>query len=124
MLEKLIWETYRKSNAADRQKFIDEAERMIYTYGWEDRTVMPWEHCELRITTIINDLKTFDQMTSESKSYFIDVVNGLADIMNAWEEHEREPKVTVKSLKSGKIMRISREFAEELAEDGLIKIIA
>ena len=124
MLEKLIWETYRKSNAEARQKFIDEAERMIYTYEWEDRTVMPWQGCELRATTIINDLKTFDQMTNESKAYFIDVVNGLAEIMNAWEEHEREPKVTVKSLKSGKIMRISREFAEELADEGLIEIIA
>lgn len=124
MLKKLVWETYRKSTAEDLQNFIAEAERMIEAYGWSNRTVMPWPGCEIRVKTIIDDLKTFDIITRDSKEYFIDMVNGLAEIMNAWEEHELEPKVTVKSLKSGKIMRISREFAEELAADGMVAIVA
>lgn len=124
MLNQLVWERYHKSNANDRNEFVEEAERMIGEYGWQDRTVMPWAGCSLKITRIINDLKDFDRCTNGSKYEIIVLANGLAEIMNTWEEHEREPKVTVKSLRSGKIMRISREFAEELAEEGLIKIIA
>ena len=119
MLQKLVWETYTKSTPAERQSFIDEAERMIREYGWQDRTVMPWAGVQLNITKIINDLKDLDNMTNCSKSYMIALANGLADRMNSWEEYERMPKVQVRSLKSGRILAIDEWFANALIADGM-----
>ena len=122
MLQELVWETYRKASPAEVQAFYDEAKRMVETYGWQNRTVMPWTGCELSIKTILADVYALynEPMTEGSKVEIVALANGLAEIMNAWEEHEHEPKLLVRSVKNGKVHALSREFALELVKDGLV----
>lgn len=97
--------------------FVDEANRMVARYGWEKRTTCPWGFAE-PVTKTIREISWYDESTSGSKDMIITLANGLADIMNAWERHEQEPKVSVRVIKTGKVKAVSREFAEMLVEDG------
>lgn len=118
MLKKLEMGTYRMPSETERAEFVREAESMIEKYGWENRTVMPWAGTELRIVKIIEDLKAYDECTRSSKEYVVILVNGLADTMNAWESHELEIKFSVRSVKTGKVLRLSADFATMLVEEG------
>lgn len=100
------------------EAFIKEAEDMIGKYHWEERIVHPYPNCPLKVTKIISDLKDYDNCTSGSKDYLVLLANGLADIMNKWEEHELAPKIKVRSLKSGKIHEVEEWMAKLLIEEG------
>ena len=100
----------------------DEMEVKVHQYGWEDRTVMPWAGCSLKVTDIIRDMRDYWRCTSGSKAYLVSLANGLVDILNAWEAHELEPKVTVRT-KGGKVRRISAEMAQEFIAVGLAEMV-
>lgn len=78
---------YMRACGYDVDAFVAEAERMIEQYGWQERTVHPYSF-PMKITKIIADLKDYDNCTSGSKDYLIALANGLAEIMNKWEEAE------------------------------------
>lgn len=122
MLKQLIWERYRKSTADDRAAFIAEAERMIEDYGWEDREVFPYNF-PIKVTKILGDFKDFDRCTSGSKEYLIHMVNGLAEIMNAWEDYEMLPKVKILVLESEKVVEVSEDMAKMLVKENVAKRI-
>ena len=110
----------RIEKAFDVSVFVRNAENMIVKYGWQERTVMPYSS-PIKVTKIIADLKDFDRCTSGSKEYLIALANGLAPIINAWEEYEQAEKITVRIKKSGKITRINADDLDMF--DGLVDVI-
>lgn len=109
------------SNYVERQKFIKEAESMIKKYGWEEKTVHPWSY-PIKVTSIIDDLKDYDLCTTGSKHQIISLVNGLADILNAWEKYELAPKKKI--IANGKVKEVECNLAEELVKEGLAEWVA
>lgn len=99
----------------DVAEFIATAENMIAKYGWQDKTVHPYSF-PMKVTKIIEDLKDYDRCTEESKDYLIALANGLAPIMNSWEEYEHAEKITVRIKKSGKITKILASDLEMFAD--------
>ena len=96
-------------NYCDVEKFIDTAENMIEKYGWQKKVVYPYSF-PVKVTKIISDLKDFDSCTRGSQEYLISLANGLAPIMNEWEEREQEEKIDCRIKKSGKIIRLSPDM--------------
>lgn len=121
MLKKLVWERYRKCTAEDRAAFLAEAERMITEYGWQDRSVHPYGY-PVKVTKILKDFRDFDICTKGSKEYLILLVNGLAEIMNAWEDYEMEPKVTIRVIESGKTVVTDEKMARLLIAEGAAEL--
>ena len=111
----------RYTARADMMAFIEEAEQMISKYGWEDRTVTPWGF-ELKVTKIIADCKDYDICTKGTQEYLVSLANGLMPILNAWEEHELAPKVTVRQISNGKLIKI-RECDLDMF-DGLVELVS
>ena len=118
MLKKITNSWNRGEQMAE---FVREAEAMVAKYGWEGRTVMPWEHCALKVTKIIEDCKDYHRCTRDSRDYLVELVNGLVPIMNVWEEHEKLPKIEVRIKKSGKVIKITEDWLEAL--DDLVERI-
>lgn len=122
MLKKLVWERYRKCTAEDMAAFLAEAERMITEYGWQDMSVHPYGY-PVKVTKILKDFRDFDICTKGTKEYLILLVNGLAEIMNAWEDYEMEPKVKILVLESEKVFEVSEDMAKMLIEENVAKRI-
>ena len=74
----------------------------------------------VKVTKIVNDFREFDRCTSGSKCYLIELVNGLADILNAWERTELAPKVRM--LIRGKVKDVPLDWAEDYLELGAVRI--
>lgn len=119
MLNKLTWGTYRKSDVNERKAFLAEAVRMVEAYGWQERTVMPYSY-PVRVTKILNDFAEFDRCTSGSKCYLIALVNGLVDILNAWEQQEQKPKA--RFLVNGKEVVMTEDWFDIMDEIGAVRI--
>ena len=119
MLQKI---TGRYGLQAQVESFIKEAERMVQEYGWQEWTVHPYSF-PMKITKIVDDLKDYDRCTKGSKEYLIQLANGLAEIMNAWEEREKAPKIRVMVLDSGKVIEIEEDFARQLISEGICKAV-
>lgn len=98
-------------------EFVKEADRMIEKYGWQDKVVYPYSYPE-KVVKIVDDLKEYSSYTYSSQSLLIDMANGLAKIMNAWEEQENEPKVSIKMVRGGKVIILPKSFAEIIIADG------
>ena len=107
---------------AQVDSFVKEAERMVQEYGWQERTVHPYSF-PMKVTKIVDDLKDYERCTSGSKLYLIGLANGLAEIMNAWEEQEKAPKIRVMVLDSGKVIEIEEDFARQLINEGICKAV-
>ena len=107
------------------KEFVKEAERMIEEYGWHDRTVRPYNF-NMPVTKIINDLKDYDICTEGSKEYLVTLANGLAEIMNSWENQHKEATIKAVIL-TGKHKGETRLFTPVLAkillEDGMIAVV-
>lgn len=108
---------YIKASCKEVEAFVRDAEDMVNRYGWEEREVHPYSF-PVKIKKILNDLRDYDRCTSGSQEYLISLANGLADIMNKWEEHEKAPKIKVRSLKDGAIHEVEIWMAKMLIEDG------
>lgn len=112
--------TIKSMNYSDVAAFVKDAEAMIVKYGWQEKTVMPYSF-KMKVTKIIDDLKDYSRCTRGSQEYLISLANGLAPIMNKWEEYENAKKITVRIRKSGKIIRITADELE-LFDDLVEKI--
>lgn len=119
MLNKLVWGTYKKSDATERKAFLEEADRMVREYGWQDKTVMPYSY-PVKVTKILDDFREFDKCTSGSKCYLIELVNGLVEILNAWEQHELRRKV--RFLFNGKELVMTEDWIEAMEAIGAVRI--
>lgn len=100
---------------------VSKAEEMVERYGWQERTVMPYSWPE-KVTKLLWQCKQFYDCTPGSRDYLIDLWNGLADILNAWDAQE-QVAVTVRILHNGKIRRLDPEFAEMLVQEGKAEYI-
>lgn len=115
-------------NRATRRKevlaFINEADRMISTYGWEEKTVFPYSF-PVKVTKIIDDLRCFDNCSESSKDYLVSLANGLPNLMNHWEERELEPQVRVRFTNTGREKTIPQSDVDTFTElfEGFIEIL-
>ena len=119
MLEKLRTGKYvdKIATVDEVNSFVEEAERMVRIYGWEERTVTPWSVPE-KVTKTISYIADYQHCTFSSKQLLIKLANGLADVMNAWERTEIEG-VQVRVIKTGKIVKVMPEDAEMYVELGI-----
>lgn len=101
---------------AEMKAFIKEAEEMVAKYGWESRTVYPFNR-PVEINKAIDYLKDYGRCTVGSKQYLITYANGLAKIMNAWEKQE-ETYIIVRSKKTGKTAKVDPDLADIYLENG------
>lgn len=111
--------------AEELQEEVKKAEGLIEKYGWQNMTVAPWGHAE-PIMKIIGWLKDYSKCTQGTKEMLIQLWNGLADILNAWEKHEEERTVrclVLRGKKKGEIWMCEPWMAEMLAEDGSVEIL-
>lgn len=111
-----------KINLAEMEAFVAEAKRMITEYGWEDRMVYPYNF-PVPVGKIIRDLESFDNCTKGSQYYLIDLANGFANILNAWEAYENAPKTKVRIIQTGEIREIDDDLAIMLCAEGKCIII-
>ena len=81
MLEKITSKYYKRTQM---MKFVENAEKMVRKYGWEDRVTYPYRY-PIKVTEIIADCKDYDNCTSGTQMYLVSLANGLIDIMNEWE---------------------------------------
>ena len=109
------------SSEAVRQ-FVNSMKKVVDKYGWGDEVVHPWANVPMKISKIISDMSDYWKCSRGTKDYLIDLGNGLAKILNAWVEYE-ENGVWVKIISSGKMVRVERDFAEELVNGGICEMI-
>lgn len=106
-----------------RQEFmewLEEAEKNIVKYGWQNKKIYPYSY-PIPVYKLINDCKDYDNCTSGSKEYLMALANGFKEILEAWIENESKPKVTVRVIKTGKIMRINVTDLDIF--EGLVEIV-
>ena len=79
-----------KGNESEQVKlFVSEAERMVKTYGWGDRSTFPYRFA-VPVVDTIDELREFDKYTKASQAYMVSLANGFADILNAWAKNANE----------------------------------
>lgn len=98
-----------RAGEQDYKEFVKTATEMVAKYGWELRTVSPWGFAE-KVPEVIK------QVGCRQTPYRRTLANGLAQIMNAWENTEVNGVSIV--TKSGKVIKVSKEDADELVADG------
>ena len=114
--------SYIRVTAEDIDALADEMDRMVERYGWQDRTVMPWAGVKMSVAEITRNMRDYRRCSKGSKLYLIDLANGLVDIMNAWEAHELEPKMQIRT-KNGKVHTLSVEMAQLMIAEGCAEAI-
>jgi len=113
MLNKII-------NSKTAHEFVEEARAMVKKYGWEEKTVRPWENVSVKVTEIIDQIADYDNCSCDSKFYLQDYANGLVNILNKWEEFENEPKIKI--MYKGETFTVIKSIAEDLVRAGAIII--
>ena len=105
-------------NSKTAHEFVEEARAMVKKYGWEEKTVCPWENISVKVTEIIDQVADYDNYSCDSKFYLQDYANGLVNILNKWEEFENEPKVKI--MYNGKTLTVTKSIAEDIVKVGAI----
>lgn len=104
---------------------VKKAEALIERYGWQGMTIAPYGHAE-PLMKYIGWMKDYGNCTTGSKEHLIAIWNGLAGILNAWEQSELEKTVRCLIL-SGKHKGEERMYspwmAELLVEEGSVELI-
>lgn len=104
---------------------VKKAEALIERYGWQKMTISPYGYAE-PLMKYIRWMKAYGDCTPGSKEDLIALWNGMADILNAWEQSEKERTVSVRLL-SGKHKGEERMYspwmAELLVEEGSVELI-
>lgn len=111
--------------AAMLEAQVAEAEQMIERYRWQKMTISPYGHAE-PLMRYIGWMKDYRNCTDGSKDTLIAVWNGMADILNAWEQSEKERTVKVVILTGkhkGEERMYSPWMADMLLEEGAVRII-
>ena len=106
---------YKMPSDEEFVRWSDEAAALIHKYDWENRSVWPWNY-PIPVTKIVNDIHGAAQYSFGSKWELYLLAKGLTDILNKWEENELTG-VTLKNLRTGKIFKINKEFADEMMAD-------
>lgn len=112
--------------SAQMKAFAKEAERMVKEYGWQDMTVAPYGSYADPVTKYIGWFKDYDNCTRGTKEHLVLLANGLARVMNAWEEHRKAATVKCRLLRGkhkGEERMYEPWMAELLVEDGAVAII-
>ena len=107
--------------AEDMQEFVVLARRMVYDYHWEDKVVHPYGHAE-KVMHILDLLSDYKNYTYDSQIALIDYANGLADIMNKWEETELTGVILV-STRTGRKYKVNKNDVDFYLESGFVKEI-
>ena len=112
-----IEKTLGRNVPSDREfiRWSNEAAALIDKYNWKGRTVRPWSF-PIEVTDLVDQIQTAPVCTYGSKVECYLLAKGLTDIFNAWEKTELEG-VTLKNLKTGKVFKIDKEFADEMMAD-------
>jgi hypothetical protein len=103
---------------------VAEAEQMIERYGWQKMTIAPYGHAE-PLMRYIEWMKDYRNCTDGSKDTLIAVWNGMADVLNAWEQSAKERTVRVTILSGrheGEERMLSPWMAEMLLEEGAVRL--
>ena len=100
-------------------EFVNEAKDMVKKYGWEERTVAPWGYAE-NVMKTIDYIADFKSCTFSSKQMLITLANGLAKVMNTWEERELYG-ISIKSVKTGKISKVEKDMVDFYLENGFVR---
>lgn len=82
----------RENKSEQMKAFVAEAYRMVNAYGWQDMIIAPYGRA-YKLIKAIKDISDYDRCTRGSKEILILLANGLANVLNAWESRELEPKV-------------------------------
>ena len=122
MLNELRTGEYAKdiATAEEVAAFVREAKHMVALYGWSDRTVTPWGYAE-KVTKTINDIADYRRCTFSSKQMLITLANGLARVMNAWEQQELTG-ITLRSIKTGKVVKVGEEIVDLYLDNGFVRV--
>lgn len=97
---------------------VAEIEEYVKKYEWEDKVVHPYGF-PIPLLKFLANMKTYRQMTDDSKDIVVDELNGLIEhCINPWIKQEEEPKMQI-LLSNGKIKTVGQSFAEMLIGDGL-----
>ena len=102
------------------EAFVKEARHMVNHYGWADRTVTPWGYVE-KVTKTINDIADYRRCTFSSKQMLITLANGLARVMNAWEQQELTG-ITLRSIKTGKVVKVDECIVDLYLDNGFERV--
>lgn len=105
----------------DVAEYVKEARRMVSTYGWEEKEVYPYSYPE-KVTKIIDMISDYPDCTTGTKYYLLDYANGLAKILNAWEDVELNG-VLVRNPRTGKVFKLKEDEAEFMVEEGFVEYI-
>ena len=123
MLRKIEGRYNRREQMAE---FVKEADRMIREYGWEEETTMPYGY-PVKVTKLLDDCRDYDKCTKGSQEYLVGLANGLAEILNAWEESTKEwtrqPKVTIRMIETGKTVVVTKHVADVCVETGYAELV-
>lgn len=97
---------------------LNEAKRIVELYGWENEYTYPYSF-PIKIKNFLEGLESYDKMTYMSKELATDELNGfIKHCINPWVAYENAPKVEIK-LKTGKVMKTTKELAEVIIDEGL-----
>jgi len=122
MLNELRTGKYAKdiATAEEVAAFVNEARHMVAEYRWEDRTVTPWGYAE-KVTKTINYIADYRRCTFSSKQMLISLANGLARVMNAWEQQELTG-ITLRSIKTGKVVKVDECIVDLYLDNGFERV--
>ena len=85
--------------------FVNSASEMIRKYGWENENVHPHGY-PMNVCSVVRQICDWGECTRGSKEYLVLLANGLAKILNAWEEYELAERIQVRSKANGKVLTI------------------
>lgn len=106
---------YRIPTNEEFIRWSNDAAALVSKYNWEDKKVWPWSF-PMSVVSIIDQVRTAPICTYGSKVECYLLAKGLTDILNSWEKTELEG-ITLKNLKTGKIFKIEKDFADEMIKD-------
>ena len=124
--EEMLQKIARRYGAAEMlEAQVAEAEQMIERYGWQKMTIAPYGHAE-PLMQYIGWMHDYRNCTEGSKGVLIALWNGLADVLNAWEQSVKERTVRVVILSGnhkGEERMLSPWMAEMLLEEGTVRLV-
>jgi len=109
-------------NVSEALAFADAADAMVQKYGWQDMNVYPYSF-PIKVTKVISDIRDFPVCTKGSQEYLVSLANGLAKVLNSWEEYELQEKIELQDTSTGTVFKLSKsdeDFIQELVDRGLV----
>ena len=105
-------------SSEDVRDFVFTVNRILDRYNWWDEVIHPWAGVPMKLSEIVEQVKSKSNWNEYNREYLIDLANGMARILDAWVEQEKTG-VWIQIKKTGKMSKLPRDFAEELVESGV-----